>query len=193
MTFLTGGIGIGQISFGLCFNRSKQEKLQMKLEKSEGSVVKAEPALGEKLAGEIWNDKVASEQRQIFNQNQEKNSEHLPGTQIADGGGLYIKFTEDRGLSEVGGYVTTRSGGGEMTLMGGIEFKEGTSNEYLLGFDYKESARHPKKNRSERPTHPPEGNSSGPTPRPDENNHQDKPDRPNRPVRPNQPGNKPSN
>lgn len=166
----------------------------MKAEKSKERDVKAEPELGEQLAGEIWSDKIATEHRQFFNRHQEQASEHLPGTQIADGGGMYIKFTEGRGLSEVGGYVTTRAGGGEMTLMGGIELKEGTTNEYLLGFDYKEREKHPKRERSQKPEHPSADNPTEPKPRPEEpGNHNDKPDSPNRPVRPHQPPHKATN
>ena len=166
----------------------------MKAENFEERDVTAEPALGKKLAGEIWNDKLAAEHLLLTDRKQGQPSKHLNETQITDGGGLYIKFSEGRGLSEVGGYVTTRAGGGEMTLMGGIELKEGNTNEYLLGFDYKEREKHPKRERSQKPEHPSADNPTEPKPRPEEpGNHNDKPDSPNRPVRPHQPPHKATN
>ncbi|MBP9093525.1 hypothetical protein KBI23_21075 [bacterium] len=147
------------------------------------------------LAPTIWS------RPQSLSQPSDTATKHLNGMQIADGGGVYIKFTEGRGLSEVGAYVTTNTRDGQLTMMGGIELNGKKDNEYLLGFDYKDIERHQRKDRPERPEHPSNNGSSRPNPRPNPPDGQDprpnaperpdvptRPERPSRPDRPNRPG-----
>ena len=137
------------------------------------------------LATKIWSSP------QCFSQPTDTASMHLNGMQIADGGGVYIKFSEGRGLSEVGAYVTTNTRDGQMTLTGGIELNGRKANEYLLGFDYKDIEKHPRKDRPERPERKSDDDQSKANPHPNSPVEQDprpeKPDRPGRPDRPDRP------
>lgn len=159
----------------------------MKAENLNADEMKAETARGETpeaaLASKIWSTS------QGHSQPPDTASKHLNGMQIADGGGVYIKFTEGRGLSEVGAYVTTNASDGQLTLMGGIELNGRKANEYLLGFDYKDVERHERKERSGKAERSSDDDFSSPNRRPDSPVEQDqRPDRPNRPNRPNRPG-----